>query len=98
MTTFRHILHVTAIEYSCTGVPLDVVVALGNRANEAVRQIITDEHDLLVKSTKGFGVVDRLLGSVSQSWMRLAPCPVWLLKPKLKGSLFSSQPNDHERR
>ena len=75
-----------ASEYSGTGVPLDVVVTVGNRANEVIRQVISGKHDLLVKSAEGFGMVNRLLGSVSQSLMRLAPCPVWLLKPKLHGT------------
>ncbi|QEF97829.1 Universal stress protein E [Stieleria maiorica] len=81
----RQLLEI-ASEYSCTGVPLDVVVTIGNRANEVVRQVISGKHDLLVKSAEGAGVVNRLLGSVSQSLMRIAPCPVWLLKPKLRGT------------
>jgi len=90
----RRLLDIAA-EYSCTGVPLNVVVAVGNRANEVVRQILIGEHDLLVKSAEGmklaegFGMTNRLLGSVSQSLMRLAPCPVWLLKPKLHGQFHS---------
>ncbi|WP_153556741.1 universal stress protein [Roseimaritima sediminicola] len=71
-----------ASEYSCTGVPLDAVVAVGDPANAIVRQVVEGNCDLLVKSADGFGITDRLLGSVSQSLMRLAPCPVWLLKPE----------------
>lgn len=80
----RQLLNI-ASEYSDTGVLLNVVVAIGDPAIEIVRQVIVGEHDLLVKSADGFAMVDRLLGSVSQSLMRLAPCPVWLLKPNLHG-------------
>ncbi|KAA1262010.1 Universal stress protein E [Rubripirellula obstinata] len=74
-----------ASEYSDTGVAFDVVVAIGDPAYEIARQVALGEHDLLIKTAEGFGLVDRLFGSVSQSLLRLCPCPVWLLKPKLDG-------------
>lgn len=74
-----------ASEYSNTGVALDVVVAIGDPAYETARQVVLGEHDLLIKTAEGFGLVDRLFGSVSQSLLRLCPCPVWLLKPGLHG-------------
>lgn len=80
----RELLDIAA-EYSCTAVPLDVVVAIGDPVGEIVSQVIAGKHDLLVKSAEGYGLADRLLGSLSQSLMRLAPCPVWLLKPNVHG-------------
>ncbi|WP_442505425.1 universal stress protein [Novipirellula sp. SH528] len=71
--------------YSDTGVAIDVVITIGDPAYETARQVVRGEHDLLIKTADGFGLVDRMFGSVSQSLLRLCPCPVWLLKPDLHG-------------
>lgn len=76
-----------AAQYSDSGVPLNVIVTIGDQAQETVRQAITGEHDLLLATAEGFSnrFVARLGGSVSPSLLRLCPCPVWLLKPRLEG-------------
>ncbi|MFK8111245.1 MAG: universal stress protein [Rubripirellula sp.] len=74
-----------ASEYSDTGVPLDVVVSVGDPATEIVRQVLADEHDLVVKTADGLSIAGRLFGSVARSLLRSCPCPVWLLKPEVHG-------------
>ncbi|TWU50556.1 hypothetical protein Poly51_38480 [Rubripirellula tenax] len=72
-------------DLSDTGVPLDVVVAIGDPATEITRQVVNDQHDLVVKTADGFSAAGRLFGSVAKSLLRLCPCPVWLLKPEIHG-------------
>lgn len=74
-----------ASEYSDTGVPLDVVVAIGDPACEIVRQVLADKHDLVVKSADGLSTAGRSFGSIARSLLRICPCPVWLLKPQIHG-------------
>ncbi|WP_404309571.1 universal stress protein [Neorhodopirellula lusitana] len=74
-----------ASDVSDTGIPLDVVVAIGDPATEITRQVVNDEHDLVVKTSDGFSPAGRLFGSVAKSLLRLCPCPVWLLKPMIHG-------------
>jgi len=78
-----------AVEFSHSGVPWDVIVTIGDQAQETVRQVVTGEHDLLLATTEGHGnrFVDRLFGNVSSSLLRLCPCPMWLLKRHQKVSM-----------
>ena len=80
----RRLLNLAA-DYSDTGLSMDVVVAIGDAATEITRQVIQDEHDLVVKTADGFSTAGRLFGSVAKSLLRLCPCPVWLLKPDIHG-------------
>jgi nucleotide-binding universal stress UspA family protein len=80
----RHRLLKIASEYVDTGVPIDIVVATGDPATEIVRQVLTDEHDLVVK-TADVSVAGRVFGSVARSLLRICPCPLWLLKPEIHG-------------
>ena len=52
-----------ASEYSDTGLAMDVVVTIGKTAVEIVRQVIRDEHDLVIKTADGAGT---LFGNVAQ--------------------------------
>lgn len=82
----RRKLHDIAADFSDTGVTLDVVVAIGDPATEITRQVINDDHDLVVKTADGFSAAaGRIFGSVAKSLLRLCPCPVWLLKPEIHG-------------
>lgn len=76
-----------ATEYLDTGVPIDVVVAVGDPATEIVHQVIQGEHDLVIKSANGAVASEgRLFGSVARSLLRVCPCPVWILKPEIHSS------------
>jgi nucleotide-binding universal stress UspA family protein len=74
-----------ASDVSDTGLQLDVVVAIGDPATEITRQVISDGHDLVVKTADSFSPSGRLFGSIAKSLLRLCPCPVWLLKPQIHG-------------
>ncbi|MEP4680021.1 MAG: universal stress protein, partial [Rhodopirellula bahusiensis] len=62
----RKLLYIAA-EFSDTAVPLDVVVAIGDPATEITRQVVNDDHDLVVKTADGFSAAGRLFGSVAKS-------------------------------
>ncbi|MEP4682574.1 MAG: universal stress protein, partial [Rhodopirellula bahusiensis] len=80
----RRLLNIAA-DYSDTGLSMDVVVVIGDPATEITRQVIDYQHDLVLKTADGFSTAGRLFGSVAKSLLRLCPCPVWLLKPKMHG-------------
>ena len=75
----------TAAEYSDTGIALDVVVTVGDPAQEIVQQVLGEQHDLVIKTADGLSVSGRLFGSIARSLLRICPCPVWMLKPEIHG-------------
>lgn len=75
-----------ASEYVDTAVPVDAVVAVGDPAVEITRQVMTNDHDLVIKTADGLSVAGQLFGSVARSLMRTCPCPVWVLKPATHGT------------
>ncbi|MCA9159126.1 MAG: universal stress protein [Planctomycetales bacterium] len=76
-----------ASDYSNSGVAPDVVVAVGDPGYEIARRVVQGGHDLLIKTAEGVVLFNREVESFSQSLLRLCPCPVWLLKPGLRGQL-----------
>ncbi|QDT02101.1 Universal stress protein E [Rubripirellula lacrimiformis] len=80
----RRLLEI-AESFSNANVPMDVVVAIGDPATEITRQVINDEHDLVIKMADGSSPANRLFGSIARSILRICPCPVWLLKPQAHG-------------
>lgn len=74
-----------ASEYVDTGVPIEIVVETGDPATEIVRQVLSENYDLVVKSADGISSVGRFFGSIARSLLRICPCPVWILKPEIHG-------------
>jgi nucleotide-binding universal stress UspA family protein len=63
-------------------VPVDLEVRLGRPAEEIVAAATESKCDLIVLSTRGDTGLDRyLIGSVADRVARLAPCPVFLMRP-----------------
>ena len=81
----REKLLAIACDYLDTGVPIDVTVTLGDPSTEIVRQVLTNQHDLVIKAINQDSAGGRLFGSISRSLLRICPCPVWLLKPEIHG-------------
>lgn len=64
------------------GVEATLEVRIGRAAEEIVAAATESECDLIVMSTHGHSGLDRLLiGSVADRVARLAPCPVFLIRP-----------------
>ena len=61
---------------------IDVVVETGGLAESAIRAVLANHHDLVIKAAQGgTGKWNRLFGSGDQKLMRKCPCPVWIVKP-----------------
>ena len=57
-------------------------IAIGAPFLEIIRQVLRDQHDLVILAAEGKNSVkDRLFGSTSMHLMRNCPCPVWVIKP-----------------
>ncbi len=59
-----------------------VVVKSGSKARTAVRAVLADGYDLVVKAPQG-GIqrLNMLFGTTDQQIMRKCPCPVWIIRP-----------------
>lgn len=61
--------------------PVFTRVIYGRPAVELIRQVLSNDHDLVVKTAGGRGgVADRLLGSIDMRLLRACPCPVMIMK------------------
>jgi len=61
---------------------LDVLV--GKTFLEAIRAVIHNKHDLLIKPVENPNFIERLFGSDDMHLLRKCPCPVWLTRPEEK--------------
>ncbi|HEY5622314.1 MAG TPA: universal stress protein [Gammaproteobacteria bacterium] len=62
---------------------LAVVARSGNTARAAIRAVVTDGYDLVVKAPEGGSQrFNMLFGSTDQHLMRKCPCPVWIIRPR----------------
>jgi universal stress protein E len=65
------------------GVAATVTVAFGKSWVEMIREVLKQEHDLVIVGTRQRGsVANVLLGSTGMKLLRKCPCPVWITKPK----------------
>jgi nucleotide-binding universal stress UspA family protein len=61
-------------------------------ADEIIRYVETEEADLLVMGTHGYGALGRaLIGSITSMVARMAPCPILLVPP----ALWNASDPDH---
>ena len=71
-----------AAEMCQQGIDARAQVATGTPFLEIIRQVLRDEHDLVILAAEGKGGLERrLFGSTSMHLMRKCPCPVWVVKP-----------------
>lgn len=64
------------------GVNAKSLVITGTPFLEVIRQVLRDQHDLVILAAEGKGgIKERLFGSTSMHLMRKCPCPVWVVKP-----------------
>lgn len=63
------------------GLSVAVDTQQGNIARSAIRKVVSDGHDLVIKAPEGGGRLNMLFGSIDQKLMRKCPCPVWIIKP-----------------
>ena len=68
-------------------VRLDVLV--GKTYLEAIRAVLKNRYDLLIKPSENPSWTHRLFGSDDLHLLRKCPCPVWLMKPSEKSNYGS---------
>jgi len=66
------------------GIRLDVLA--GKTFLEAIRTVIRDKHDLLIKPAENPDFIERLFGSDDMHLLRKCPCPVLLMRPEEKAN------------
>lgn len=65
------------------GVTAEQHVAVGKSWVELVRQVLRENHDLLIAGTRRIGKFrSMLLGSTGMKLLRQCPCPVWITQPQ----------------
>ena len=72
-----------ARDIAADGVEVATRVVTGTPFLEIIRQVLREQHDLVVLTAEGKGgIKERVFGSTSMHLMRKCPCPVWVIKPK----------------
>ena len=61
-------------------------VLVGVHFTEIIREVLRNQHDLLVKPCESLEWLNQLFGSEDMHLLRKCPCPVWLIKPSLPKS------------
>jgi universal stress protein E len=65
-----------------SGVPVGGKMLYGTPFLEIIREVLRNEHDLVMTTAEGRGgLKERLFGSTTMHLMRKCPCPVWVVKP-----------------
>ena len=83
------------------GIEVGTKVLTGSPFVELVREVLREEHDLVMKTAQGLGgPLGGILGSTALHLMRQCPCPVWVVRPAreaLRGAVLAAidpDPND----
>ena len=64
------------------GFSIDTEVLVGKPFIEIIRQVLRDDHDLIIKCADAdSGLREFLFSSTDKHLMRKCPCPVWIIKP-----------------
>jgi nucleotide-binding universal stress UspA family protein len=64
------------------GVSIDKKVLIGKPFIEIIRQVLRNDHDLVIKCADADnGLREILFSSTDKHLMRKCPCPVWIVKP-----------------
>lgn len=63
-------------------VSIDTKVLVGKPFIEIIRQVLRDEHDLIIKCADAVsGLREIMFSSTDKHLMRKCPCPVWIMRP-----------------
>jgi nucleotide-binding universal stress UspA family protein len=62
------------------GIQVSTKVLFGSPFLEIIREVVRNQHDLVMITATGGGLRKRLFGSTTMQLMRQCPCPVWVIK------------------
>lgn len=65
---------------------IEIDVLVGQMFLEAVRAVLRNKYDLLIKPAENPSFIQRLFGSNDMHLLRKCPCPVWLTRPDEKSN------------
>ena len=78
----REWLDDTVNSVATDGVSIDKKVLIGKPFIEIIRQVLRNDHDLIIKCADAdSGLRELLFSSTDKHLMRKCPCPVWIIKP-----------------
>jgi len=78
----REWLEDTVNSVATDGVSIDKKVLVGKPFIEIIRQVLRNDHDLIIKCADAdSGLQEMLFSSTDKHLMRKCPCPVWVIKP-----------------
>ncbi|MGB5257670.1 MAG: universal stress protein [Woeseiaceae bacterium] len=78
----REWLEDTVNSVASDGVSIDTVLLVGKPFIEIIRQVLRNEHDLIIKCADADSSLQEILfSSTDKHLMRKCPCPVWIIKP-----------------
>ncbi|QEG36324.1 MULTISPECIES: universal stress protein [Bythopirellula] len=79
----RDALNVLAARAASEGIQADTDVRFGKSWLEIIRQVLREEHDLVVVGTRHLSAIRSvLMGSTGIKLLRKCPCPVWITQPR----------------
>lgn len=61
-------------------IEIQTKVLIGIPFLEIIREVLRNEHDLIIKTAESGGLLDRVFGSGDMHLLRKCPCPIWLVK------------------
>ncbi len=62
---------------------VELKVVVGQEFIEIIKEVLRNEHDLVIKTARGMGgTLGMLFGSTAMHLLRKCPCPLWLIKPE----------------
>lgn len=65
------------------GIDVTTEVLKGSPAYEVTRQVLQNNHDLVLRTSRTEGFIQRLFfGTMAMRLMRICPCPLWVVQPK----------------
>ena len=83
-------LNDTVDSVATDGVSIDTKVLVGKPFIEIIRQVLRDDHDLIIKCADAdSGLREILFSSTDKHLMRKCPCPVWIVKPTERQNYLS---------
>lgn len=63
-------------------IEIQIKVLIGIPFLEIIREMLRNDHDLIIKTAENAGLLDRVFGSDDMHLLRKCPCPVLLVKPE----------------
>lgn len=65
---------------------ISIEILVGTKFLEAIRVVLRNDYDLVIKPAENPAWIERLFGSDDMHLLRKCPCPVWLMKPEEKSN------------